>query len=164
VNFNNQTLVILGLGSNLGDRALHLSKAINLLTGTVLTQPKTSSVIETPALLLPGSPSEWDMPFLNMAVKGWSHFTPSELLAKTQYIEQQISHRAKERWSPREIDIDILAYGQELINDGDLSIPHKALTERIFALKPFAELWPHWSHPLFNKTAQELLEELLILA
>jgi len=81
------------------------------------------------------------------------------LLQSLKGIEQQIGRRATERWGNREIDIDILVYGSQCVNDSRLQIPHPRLADRRFALIPLAEVAPEWRHPTTGKSAAELLAE-----
>lgn len=152
-------LIVLGLGTNQGERSLMLKRAIEALTH-ILANIQSSSIYESEALLLPGAPPEWNMPFLNMAIKGYSTLEPHALLAEIKAIEQKLGRQDRGRWSPREIDIDILAYGDQTLRSDSLTIPHISLLERAFALQPFAEIHPHWRYPLpganYGKTAGEL--------
>lgn len=152
-------LIVLGLGTNQGERSLMLKRAVEALA-LLLADIQRSSVYESEALLLPGSPPEWNMPYLNMAIKGYSILEPHALLAEVKAIEQKLGRQDRGRWSPREIDIDILAYGDQTFSSDSLSIPHISLLERAFALQPFAEIHPHWRYPVpgchYGKTAGEL--------
>lgn len=138
---DNNIMVVLGLGSNVGDRQAYLDKAQAAL-GAHLSGIRASNVMETPALLPEGAPPEWDMPFLNMAVAGYTGLEPEALLAVCKGVEQQLGRQARGHWGPREIDIDILAYGTRKINLPELSIPHKELLKRDFAWMPFNEVAP----------------------
>ena len=136
--------VILGLGSNIGDRMAHLRAARDVLAG-VLGKLKCSKVYTSPAMLPPDAPSEWDIPFYNMAISGTTSLAP-EILLKT--IELQLGRELRGVWGPREIDIDILAMEDVLVNSSSLYVPHKGLLERDFALVPLAELAADWQYPL----------------
>lgn len=155
--------IIIGLGSNLGQRQVYLDHAIEQLRAS-LHDIHLSPVYESPALLLPGSPEEWDVPFLNMALMGKTSLSPEELLLEAKRIEQEMGRETGKRWSPREIDIDLLAWGNDVIRTPTLSIPHISLLERDFALLPLADLWPHWHYPVpgehFGKTAAQLAVQL----
>lgn len=150
--------VVLGLGSNLGDRNAYLQQAISKLQEQGIINTITcSSIIESKADLLDNSPKEWDLDFLNMAIKGYTMLDANHLLKKIKDIEQSIHNRhASFLWAPREIDIDILAYGDEVIEEEGLKIPHIRLTERNWAMKPFIEVWPDWVHPTIKKTIKEI--------
>lgn len=153
--------VIIGLGSNVGTRESMLQMAVKRLHA-VLEELQASPCYETPAMLLPDSPPAWDMPFLNMAVAGQCNLSPQALLAELKAIEQLLGRQERGRWAPREIDLDILAYGEEVIEDEGLHIPHRGLLQRDFALKPLADVAPDWRWPLadeyLGKTAHELRE------
>ncbi len=154
------TEVVLGLGSNLGDRNYYLQQAVAKLQElNIITNIITSSVIESKADLMPDSPKEWDLDFLNMAIKGTTMLTPEQLLKAVSDVEQIIGKKAAFVWSPREIDIDILAYGNEFIKQENLQIPHARLLERLWAMVPFAEIWPDWIHPVVNKSIKEVYDE-----
>ena len=137
--------VILGLGSNQGDRFAALKTAIAKLAPH-LKNIKTSGVYSSPALLLEDSPPEWNMDFLNMAVIGNTETTPENLLKICQQIETEMG-RVKDhaKWSPRIIDIDILLYGEQTVQTDTLTIPHAQLHARAFALLPLLELKPGYA-------------------
>lgn len=152
--------IVLGLGSNLGDREKFLRDSIAKLQEFMIIEDVTcSTIIESEADLLPNSPKEWDLKYLNMAIRGTTAKTPEELLKSIENVEQIIGTKANAPWSPREIDIDILAYGNEVINQKDFQIPHARLLERPWAMGPFAEIWPGWIHPAIGKTINELYNE-----
>ena len=148
-------MIVLGLGSNQGDREKFLQEAIYAL-GNILTNIKTSSIYESPALLPENAPPEWNINFLNMAIAGDCEITPQELLRKVKEIELKLGRQFRGYWSPREIDIDILAYNSLIIDEENLQIPHKFLHERDFAIIPFAEIYPDWIHPILGKSALEI--------
>ena len=138
--------IILGLGSNVGNRQANLDSAIVAL-GEYVKNIRISSVMETEALLPENAPESWDMPYLNMAIAGDTPLPPYELLAKIKQIEQNLGRVKLGHWSPRNIDIDILAIDDLVMNEPDLTIPHKELLTRDFALKPLLELMPDWVYP-----------------
>jgi 2-amino-4-hydroxy-6-hydroxymethyldihydropteridine diphosphokinase len=146
-------MVILGLGGNSGDRATMLRKALELLA-PVLKNPRISRIYETKALLPEGAPASWDMPFLNMAVMGETALLPQQLLVTIKNIEKTLGRTASQNWAPREIDIDILAMGNLIYEQAGLTIPHRGLLERDFALLPLAELAPGWHYPCEGKYHQ----------
>lgn len=157
-------MIIVGLGSNTEDRLQHLNHAIGHLQ-SILSDLIISPIYESEALLLPDSPESWNTPFLNMVVAGNSHFSPEDLLNRFLDIEHSMG-RERERalWSPRTIDIDILAYHDEILTDETLSIPHKGLLSRPFCLYPLCDILPDWRYPVpgehYQKTASELADEL----
>jgi 2-amino-4-hydroxy-6-hydroxymethyldihydropteridine diphosphokinase len=138
--------VILGLGSNYGDRRAHLLFALLRLT-QVLGEVLPSRVYESKAVLPPDAPPEWDLPYLNMAVGGYTHLSPAELLAEIKLIERDLGRQVRGFWGPREIDIDILAYGQVVMETPELTIPHPELLKRDFALLPLVDIDSEWRYP-----------------
>ena len=139
-------MVILGLGSNVGDRMAHLRAAKSALGG-LLGELSLSSVYESAALLPEGAPREWDTPFYNMAVMGQTELPPEALLEEVKTIELQLGREFRGVWGPREIDIDILVIGDLTYNVSSVTIPHRGLSERDFALLPLAEIAPDWRFP-----------------
>ena len=158
-----ETEVVLGLGSNLGDRLNYLEMAISKLQKMkVIENISLSSIHQTKALLLENSPKEWDLDFMNMAVRGITKLSPFELLAAIKNIEQIIGRKHTERWSPREIDIDILAYGEEVMH-GELIIPHEHLLNRPWAIGPLSEVYPSWKYPVPGPYYQLSAKEIVLL-
>lgn len=141
--------VVLGLGSNVGDRRGKLELAVAALS-RVLSAMRVSPVMETPALLPPGAPPEWDVPFLNMAVSGAVSYSPQELLAVTQALERELGRQVRGHWGPREIDIDILAYGTRAVQEPALVLPHPHVQAREFARVPFQQVEPELYARLFG--------------
>jgi len=148
-------MIVLGLGTNLGNREEQLRRAVTALK-PLLADLTCSPVYESSALLPENAAQEWDRAFLNMAVAGTTTLTPRALLAELKTLERSLGRTPRAHWGPREIDIDILAYGDETLSEPDLIIPHAALLERDFALIPFADIAPLWHHPVAGKTARAL--------
>lgn len=138
--------VFLSLGSNQGQRRFFLEAAIAALKKVPnFAVHRLSSTYETPALLPPEAPTEWNMPYWNLIVEGRATeaLTPHGLLAATQQIEQQLGRNLQApRWSPRPIDIDVLLFGRQTYQGPPLSLPHPAIHQRSFVLDPLAELIP----------------------
>ncbi len=146
--------ILLGLGANLGQRRHNLEAALDLLApdcGPFIR----SSIYETPPWGDSNQPR-----FLNLVVLGQTRLAPMALLERLKAVEAQLGRRPTHRWGPRVIDIDLLAYGDALIDSPELTVPHPRLHERGFVLVPLAELLPEWRHPAFGRTAAELLAEL----
>ncbi|MCP4200628.1 MAG: 2-amino-4-hydroxy-6-hydroxymethyldihydropteridine diphosphokinase [bacterium] len=151
--------IYLGLGSNLGDRREKLSSAIRLLEGKGLRVNRVSPVVESPALLPESAPSDWNLPYLNLAVACETESSPEQVRAWTVKIESSLGRRGRterrgglgrderERWSPRPIDIDILLWGREVISTPELAIPHRDLHKRAFVLTPLTALQPRLTIP-----------------
>lgn len=155
--------IVLGLGSNVGDRRSNIERAITAL-GRILHNARVSSWHETPAQLLPGAPMSWNQPYLNVAVAGSTSLSKKELFQNAKSLEHAIGRTQRSRWAPREIDIDILAWDETVADSTELRIPHPRLLGRDFALRPLAELWPDWQYPRpglhFQETAASLVSAL----
>ena len=147
-------LVYLSLGSNLGDRGRNLNTAIDRLRalGEVVA---VSSFYETEPVEFTAQP--W---FLNCAVEMNTEKTPQQLLAGIFEIEQQLGRQRGQKNGPRMIDLDILLFGNSIVEDRGLTIPHPAMHERRFVLEPLAEIAPEARHPVFKRTIQELRDAL----
>lgn len=153
-------MIFLALGSNLGNREEYLAQARSVLMAFDVEVVRASRIIETPALMPEGAPEDWNIPYLNQVIEVRTHLSPRELLAAVKHIEADLGRKPTARWAPREIDLDILAYGEEVVVEEALTLPHPALDERRFVLEPLAEIAPEWRHPILGKTAKELLAEL----
>ena len=144
------TRVYLGLGSNLGDRYGRLIAALDRLQAHVVVDA-ISSIYET---------APWgyaDQPhFLNAVCSGETDLRPQNLLAAVKSIETELGREPTFRYGPRAIDIDILLYGETVINQADFSIPHARLHERDFVLAPLNEIAPEAVHPPLRKTIEAL--------
>ncbi len=141
--------IIFGLGSNLGDRNFYLSEAVyELEIQLFLTYVKKSDILKNSALLLPNSPKEWDCEFLNLAISAdidLQKFPPEKILEIVKKIEKKIGRKEAERWSPREIDIDILVIAGLKINIPDtLLLPHPGLFDRDFFIKTVEQIEPNF--------------------
>lgn len=150
-------MILLALGTNVGDREENLRNACKSLVDLGVTIVKRSSIIETPALLLPEAPEAWNMPFLNQVLVVTTNHTPDGLLACAKSIERAMGRVDRGRWGPREIDIDVLAYHAEQRSTATLNLPHPAIAERDFVLRPLAEVAPEWRHPVTGLSAREML-------
>ena len=142
--------VYLGLGSNMGDRQDNLKKALGLLSER-LRLGKVSSIYDTEPVGNPNQPR-----FLNMACQVYTTLAPVGLLALVKGIEKRLSRVPGKPNTPRPIDIDILFYGDQVIETPELVIPHPRLAERAFVLTPLAEIAPDLVHPVNGKTIKEL--------
>ncbi len=139
--------IVFGIGSNLGDRNFYLDEAILELTQQMfLTNTKTSKILKNPALLLPDSPKEWDIEFFNIAFSAdinLRKFPPQKILKIVKKVENHLGRKDRGKWSPREIDIDILFIENLKFNFGDeLKIPHLELFNRDFFIKTVEEIEP----------------------
>lgn len=147
--------VYLSIGSNVGDRVLYLNEAVTALWHLARTSiRKVSSIYETEPWGNKNQPS-----FLNLSIALETELSPEELLENCQKIEMQLGRNRKQKWEPRPIDIDILLYGEEMIQTPTLQIPHINLTDRRFVLEPLAEIAPDVRVPPSFSTVSMLLEQ-----
>ena len=123
----------IGLGSNLGDREATIEAAIAALPGVVAV----SRLRETAPVGVLDQP-----PFLNGAAVIETTLSPRELLEQLLAIERELGRERRERWGPRTIDLDLLLYGDAVVDEPGLTVPHPRLHERRFALEPLYELDP----------------------
>jgi 2-amino-4-hydroxy-6-hydroxymethyldihydropteridine diphosphokinase len=148
------TLAYLSLGSNIGNREAHLLEAQARLraTGRVTA---VSSFYETEPVEFTEQP--W---FLNCAVALETELTPQELMTAILDIEESMGRQRVQKKGPRMIDIDILLFGNAVLDSADVTIPHPAMHKRRFVLEPLAEIAPEARHPVFDKTIRELRDAL----
>jgi 2-amino-4-hydroxy-6-hydroxymethyldihydropteridine diphosphokinase len=131
------TVAYLALGANVGDRARNLAEARRLLGQRGARLLRESAVRETEPFGVTDQPH-----FLNQVIEvEWSG-GPRDLLEAAQAVEAAVGRKPTYRWGPREIDVDILLFGDETVTDTDLVIPHPGLRDRDFVLEPLAELRP----------------------
>lgn len=150
--------VFVALGSNLGNRAAMLVAAeaeIQKLPGVTIT--RRSRVRETPALLPPDDPRPQPS-YLNAVVELVSELSPPELLAALKAIEVKLGRTEATKWAPRLIDLDLLLYGDVVIDEPALQLPHPGIATRRFVLEPLAELAPDLKHPVLKLPIAALLD------
>ncbi|MEZ5691463.1 MAG: 2-amino-4-hydroxy-6-hydroxymethyldihydropteridine diphosphokinase [Rickettsiales bacterium] len=142
--------IILGLGSNIGDRMENLRSAISKLTNYLLVE-SISSIFESVALLPEGAVEDWNKPFYNMVLVVTSDMSPDEIISITKAIEEEMGRVKLGHWSPRNIDIDILLFDELVIKQDDLRIPHKEMLKRDFVLLPMVEVAGDFKYPQEGK-------------
>ena len=146
--------IYLALGSNLGDRAQNLEAAVAGLSDFV-DVTKVSPTYQTEPKYVEDQPQ-----FFNLVVAGRTEISSSDLLVNIKALETSLGRMPSERYGPRLIDIDIIFYGDELIDLPDLIVPHPGLAERAFVLRPLADIAPTKRHPASRNTVQAMLDDL----
>ena len=150
---SNKARAFIGAGANLGEPvrqirqaqdALRKSPGIKFLDASSLYRTQPMGPVEQP-------------PFINAVFSLEAEIGPHDLLSLLLDIEQKMGRVRKERWGPRVIDLDLLFYGEEIIKEQGLEVPHPRLHERRFVLAPLAEIAPGFAHPVIKKTVSELL-------
>ena len=150
---SNKARAFIGAGANLGEPvrqirqaqdALQKSPGIKFLGASSLYRTQPMGPVEQP-------------PFINAVFALECELGPRELLALLLEIEQNMGRVRIERWGPRVIDLDLLFYGEEIIKEPGLEVPHPRLHERRFVLAPLAEIAPGFVHPVIKKSVSELL-------
>ena len=146
----------LGLGGNLGDRLAALTEALGLLDSAAgMSRTACSSVYETDPWGVADQPS-----FLNLVVAYDTTLGPADLLTACKSVEATVGRTPSFRWGPRLIDVDILLYGEQVVDSAepDLQIPHPRMAQRAFVLVPLAEIAPDARVPPQGDTVRRLLD------
>lgn len=133
----------IGLGSNLGSRLENLERAAQALkTCSENHHLRISPVYKTPAMVPPGSPANWNISYLNAVAEIKWVDSANTLLLQLKKIEQELGRTEKAKWAPRQIDLDLIAFGQEVIQEASLQVPHPGSSSRSFVLDPLKDLAP----------------------
>ena len=148
--------VYVGIGSNLGDREFLIRKAVESLRQLPQTNVSgVSSLYDTEPVGETEQP-----PFLNAVAWIETELSPRELLWQMLLIEKRMGRVRSKRWGPRSIDLDLLFYDDELIDEPDLQIPHPEAHRRAFVLYPLLELDPNFRHPVTGETVRRMIQKL----
>lgn len=150
-------LAYIGVGANVGDREGNIRAAIERLRAIPdIEVLRVSKLIDNPAAGGPaGSPS-----FLNGAVEVSTTLSARELLDRLFEIEKSLGRERRLKWGPRTIDLDLLLFGDEIIAEPGITVPHALLHERTFVLEPLNEIAPNAIHPTLRKSMSELLAQM----
>ena len=148
-------LIYLSLGSNTGNREKNIYDALNRLNNSSVKVLKASAVYQTEPVGYKHQPD-----FYNAAVKAETELLPFELLDVIKSIEKSMGRKqaGTRRWGPRIIDIDIVFYGNIMINSGRLIIPHAEMQKRLFVLVPLTEIAGNFVHPGLKLSIKELVK------
>ena len=146
--------IYLSLGSNLGNRLAQLEEALNRLQDQGVRVVKRSSVYETEPVEVKGQAD-----FLNLVCEVESRLDPNSLLTLCEQVETELDRTGKGKRQARRIDIDILFYGERVVSERRLKIPHPGLYRREFVLIPLQEIAPDWHDPATGKTVRSLRRE-----
>lgn len=151
--------IAIALGSNIGDRKQHIRQAIvaiqKISQTTLICE---SDLFET----IPVGPIEQDL-FINAAVVVQTELDAQSLLKALTQVEKQAGRDAiknRVKWGPRIIDLDIIFFSDQIINNSNLIIPHPQMHLRSFVLAPLAQIAPQWKHPVLKQTVAQMLSEL----
>jgi 2-amino-4-hydroxy-6-hydroxymethyldihydropteridine diphosphokinase len=146
----------IGIGSNLGDKLANCLRAIELIRGIPgCFLIAGSDLYRTEPVGV--EKQDW---YVNAVISLSASISAQDLLSSLMGIEERMGRVRTRKWAPRTIDLDILLFGQDIINDKDLEIPHPFMHLRRFVLVPMVQLAPDLIHPVLGKTMSELLEDL----
>jgi 2-amino-4-hydroxy-6-hydroxymethyldihydropteridine diphosphokinase len=148
-------IAYIGLGSNMGDKLATCRRALELMSRAGRVVRVSSFYCTEPV----GYPDQ--EPFLNAVAEFETDLSPLALLAACHVIEEELGRNRLFRWGPRTIDLDILLYGDQVVDTGELAIPHPQIAARRFVLTPLCEIAPVVVHPVLKKTVCNLLKDLI---
>lgn len=147
-------LLVLHFGSNIGNRIKFLKDALNKTEKAFGKSLATSSIYQTQAWGFSSQPD-----FLNMAAIYETSIKPEDVLKAIKNIEVETGRIHREHWHERELDIDIIFYDNQIIENPDVHIPHPRMHERNFVLVPLNEICPDYIHPVFKVSVSHLLKQ-----
>ncbi|MDE7315090.1 MAG: 2-amino-4-hydroxy-6-hydroxymethyldihydropteridine diphosphokinase [Mucispirillum sp.] len=146
--------VIFGLGSNLNNPVIQLQTAVDNL-GRYFSLRRVSSIYKSQSLLKDNQDD-----YYNIAVLAETDKSPQEILSITQSIEKNMGRVKFKKWGERVIDIDIIDYNREIIEDDNLQIPHNQMIYRSFVLNPLKDIIPEYIHPVLKLSVQDMINNL----
>ena len=150
---NSNTRVFIGIGTNVGDRSNYIDRALDKLRlEDQIWIEAVSSIYETVPVGLQDQPN-----FLNGVIRIKTSVRPLNLLEILKRIEVQVGRQHRKRWGPREIDLDILIYGDLILDHPLLRVPHPEMLNRQFVLQPLVEIQPDLIHPSCNQTISQIV-------
>lgn len=148
------TSAYFSIGTNLGDRFANLQRALRLLQAEMPITAVSPIYVTEPW-------GDADQPkFLNICVAAGTDLSPREVLDTIKAIEHDMGRVPSRHWGPRLIDIDLLLYGRQTVNEPDLIVPHPHMGERAFVLAPLANIIPTYVHPTTGRTIAAMLEDI----
>ncbi len=153
-------LVYLGLGSNFGDRRANLTQAIDSLEQNGVQILQVSPVVESPAWLPQDAPSDWHLPFLNLVLACHSSMQPAQLREVCKRVQNAHGRTNFSRWAPRAVDIDLLLWGDQILDQDGIRTPHPHLLSRNFVLSPLTAIAPGLRIPGHGKSVLAATAEL----
>lgn len=150
-------IIYVALGSNVGDREERVLQAVHKMR-SFSNVKKISTLGETEAV----GPNKNQPKFINAVVELDTAFEPEEVLDELLKIEEELGRNLDEKGKnlPREIDLDLIVYGNEIVQTERLTVPHPKMCERLFVMAPLAELNPKWIHPQTQESIQDILRNL----
>jgi 2-amino-4-hydroxy-6-hydroxymethyldihydropteridine diphosphokinase len=153
---NGKITAYIGIGSNIGEREENLNHAIEMLNlAKNVEVTAVSTYINTAPVGYTQQPD-----FLNVAVEVNTNLSAQKLLEVCQNIEKVLKRERSIRWGPRTIDLDILLYGDLILNEENLTIPHPRMHEREFVLKPLNEIAPQAFHSILEQVVSDIYKDL----
>jgi len=156
LNDNNLNIAFIGIGCNVGNKIINIKSAIKQINKLPETSvEKISSIYET----MPFGDVKQNN-FFNAVIKIFTVLNLKELFTELKNIEQKLGRIKREKWGPREIDLDILLFNDLIISDEIITLPHKGLIYRDFVMIPLIEIEPDLIHPVFNKKIFTFVTEL----
>ncbi len=150
----NEIPVFLALGSNVNDRRAYIEKACKLLGKKIHNMKMADLYVTKPWGF------KYQDSFLNTVIRGSTLLSPQDLLVFTQLVESEVGRIKRFQNGPREVDIDVLFYGNEILESDTLTIPHPRIQERDFVLRPLVDIDESFIHPKLNMSVRDLFENM----